>query len=209
MFFLLKYLKTNARMHELELEQQKTQLGALKMQLEPHFLFNTLNVFYTELVETQPATAKGIHRLSELLRYLTYEGQNDFTPLRKELKFIEDYVYLHQKRFEHNLYLDFSIEGEINDKEIPSLILIHFIENIFKHGVINDKQYPAEVTIIVTDDFLELKTMNRISEVKNYSDSGLGRQNLEKRLQLLYDTNYTFIHEDKANYYRTFLRLPL
>lgn len=209
MYFLFMYLKSSSTIHQLQLEQQKAKLDALKTQLEPHFLFNTLNVFYSELADKQPETAKGIHKLSELLRYLTYDAQKDFMPLKKELKFIEDYVYFYKKRFENNLFLNFSINGDIKQQEIPSLILIHFIENIFKHGITNDSSIPAEISIKINDNNLELMTKNKISNVKNYSSTGIGRENLNKRLQLLFNDNYTFNHKESNNTYSTYLKIPL
>lgn len=208
-YLLFIFLKNKNKIHQLELEQQKAEMGALKMQLEPHFLFNTLNVFYTELVESKPETAKGIYKLSELLRYLTYEGQKEYVSLQKELAFINDYLFFYKKRFENNLYLDFSVNGKIDQQQIPSLILIHFIENIFKHGVINDKNNPVKISIHIESNTLVLETSNKISEVKNYSTQGIGRSNLEKRLKLLFTDNYTYLFNEKNGFYSTYLKIPL
>lgn len=207
-FLLFRFLENKNKIHELKLEHQKAELDALKTQLEPHFLFNTLNVFYSELAETQPETAKGIHKLSELLRYLTYEAQKDYMPLKKEEKFIKDYIYFYEKRFENNLFLNLSIKGVIKDQEIPSLVLVHFIENICKHGIINDKENPAEISINISEDSLELKTFNKVSNVKNYSSTGIGRENLKKRLELLFGNDFTFEHKELNNTYSTYLKLP-
>ncbi|OSY88267.1 hypothetical protein WH52_05680 [Tenacibaculum holothuriorum] len=208
-YLLFRFIENNNKIHELQLEHKKAELDALKTQLEPHFLFNTLNVFYSELAETQPETAKGIHKLSELLRYLTYEAQKDYMPLKKELKFIKDYIYFYEKRFEDNLFLNLSINGEIRDQEIPSLILVHFIENICKHGVINDKENPAKISINISEDSLELKTYNKVSNVKNYSSTGIGRENLKKRLELLFNNDFSFEHKEINNTYTAYLKLPI
>ena len=125
------------------------------------------------------------------------------------MKFIEDYVYFYEKRFENNLFLNFSIDGDIKQQEIPSLILIHFIENIFKHGIINDSSTPAEISIKVNNNNLELITGNKVSSVKNYSSTGIGRENLNKRLQLLFNDNYIFNHNESNNTYSTYLKIPL
>ncbi|CAL2082267.1 His_kinase domain-containing protein [Tenacibaculum sp. 190524A02b] len=208
-YLLFRFIENKNKIHELQLEHKKAELGALKMQLEPHFLFNTLNVFYSELAEKQPETAKGIFKLSELLRYLTYEAQKDFMPLKKEIKFIKDYIYFYEKRFENSLFLNLSTEGVINEQQIPSLVLIHFIENIFKHGIINEKNNPAKISIKVSTDFLELKTYNKISNVKNYSNKGIGKENLKKRLMLLFNKNFTFEHKEVNNTYTAYLKIPI
>lgn len=208
-YLLFKFLDNQKRIYQLELEHQKAEMGALKMQLEPHFLFNTLNVFYTELVDTQPETAKGIHKLSELLRHLTYEAKKDYVSLKSELKFIKDYIYFYEKRFEQNLFLNFTINGSVEQQQIPSLILIHFLENIFKHGILNDKENPASVEIKVSNDSLILETVNKISNVKNYSTQGIGKENLEKRLQLIFKENYNFTSKQTDSQYSTSLKIPL
>ncbi len=208
-YLLFIFLKNKNKIHQLELEQQKAELSALKTQLEPHFLFNTLNVFYSELAETQPKTAKGIHKLSELLRYLTYEAQKDYMPLQSEIKFVKDYMYFYEKRFEDNLFVNLKIEGEISMQEIPSLMLIHFVENIFKHGIVNDPSFPAEINIQSTENHFILKTRNKISLVKNYSSNGIGRENLKKRLSLLFDNNYIFDFNENDVEYSTHLQIPL
>ena len=208
-YLLFVFLKNKDKIYLLELEQQKAELGALKNQLEPHFLFNTLNVFYSELADTQPKTAKGIHKLSELLRYLTYEAQKDFMPLHNEIKFIKDYMYFYEKRFENNLFVNLSVKGEIGSQEIPSLMLIHFIENIFKLGIVNDPSFPAEINVEVTENHLELKTKNKIAFVKHYSSKGIGRENLKKRLSLLFDNNYIFDFTENDVEYSTHLQIPL
>jgi LytS/YehU family sensor histidine kinase len=202
------YLRNQQKIHELKLEQQKAELDVLKMQLEPHFIFNTLNVFYTELVETQPDTAKGIHKLSELLRHITYDAHKDFIPLQKELKFIEDYIYLYQKRFENNLYLDFHVEGDAQQQQIASLVLIHFVENIFKHGDINNPNHPVEITIKISEEKLVLQTNNKVSNVRNYSTNGIGRENLKKRLDLIYPNQYTYEYKETDNQYSSHLTIP-
>ena len=208
-YLLFRFLENKNKIHELKLEHQKAEMDALKTQLEPHFLFNTLNVFYSELANTQPETAKGIHKLSELLRYLTYEAQEDYMPLKKEIKFIKDYIYFYEKRFENNLFLNLVIKGDVKQQQIPSLILVHFIENICKHGIINDKDNPAKISITINTNSLELTTLNKVSTVKNYSTTGIGRENLKKRLELLFNKDFMFEHKELNNMYTAYLKIPI
>ncbi len=208
-YLLFLFLENKSKILLLEVEQQKAELGALKNQLEPHFLFNTLNVFYSELAEKQPETAKGIHKLSELLRYLTYEAKKDYMPLERELKFIKDYIFFYEKRFENNLFIHFTIEGKVNDYKIPSLMLIHFVENIFKHGIVNEANSPAHIHIDISDEHLTLNAKNKIAHVKNYSTQGIGKENLKKRLSLLFDNNYIFEVNQNDFEYNTYLQIPL
>lgn len=207
-YLLFVYLKNTQKIHELQLEKQKANLDALKMQLEPHFLFNTLHVFYAELADKQPETAKGIYKLSEFLRYVTYEAQEDYMPLHKELKFIQDYIYFYEKRFEDNFYLTLDITGTVGDQLVPSLCLIHFVENMAKHGILNDPHHPASISIAISASELVVRTRNKIAEVDHYSSKGIGRQNLETRLSLLYD-QYTFTHSNDGQIFSAYLKIPL
>ena len=207
LYLLFEYLENRNRIHNLEIEQKKAELSFLKSQLEPHFLFNTLNSFYTELIDDQPKTAKDIYRLSELLRYVTYEAKQDFMPLQKEIQFIEDYLYFYKKRFEDALCLDYQIEGIISDQQIPSLVLIHFVENMFKHGITYKKESPATLSIQITQDHLILTTKNELSTTEKYSNKGIGKENLNRRLKAIYTNGYEFTYKKEGKYYFAYLRL--
>ncbi|WP_273565847.1 sensor histidine kinase [Maribacter halichondriae] len=169
LYLLFEFIENNIKINRLQLEHKKAELSLLKTQLEPHFLFNTLNTFYTELVDTRPETAKDIHRLSQLLRYVTYETHQDFMPLSRELQFVADYIHFQKKRFEDNMFLDYEIHGAIQDQPFPTFVLIHFVENIFKHGILNDKRHPAKLTIRITDQEITVLTRNKISTTEKYS----------------------------------------
>ncbi|MEX0273963.1 MAG: sensor histidine kinase, partial [Flavobacteriaceae bacterium] len=145
LYLLFEFVTNNERMYQMQIAHKKAELSLLKTQLEPHFLFNTLNTFYAELIDTRPETARDIQRLSKLLRYVTYEADQEVMPLNKEIQFITDYIYFQRKRFEDNLFFDYVVEGVVGHQPIPSLVLVHFVENIFKHGILNDREYPAEL----------------------------------------------------------------
>lgn len=206
LFFLM--LENKNRLHKLELNHKKAELSLLKTQLEPHFLFNTLNSFYTELIDTKPDTAKDIFKLSQLLRYVTYEAQQDVMPLTKELQFVEDYIHFQKKRFEDSLFFEYNIESVVGNQQIPSLVLIHFVENIFKHGILNDADHPAKLNIRVTNDALELTTNNKILTSEKYTKKGIGEDNLKRRLTALYDTDYTLNFEQSALAFKSYLKIP-
>ena len=208
LYLLLEFIADKNKIHSLQLERKKAKLSLLKTQLEPHFLFNTLNTFYTELIDTQPETAKDIHRLSELLRYVTYEAQQDFMPLQKELKFIEDYIYFYRKRFENHLFLDYNIQGIVGDQQMPSLMLIHFIENIFKHGITNKKETPAKIDIQITNKNITIITENMVSNSEKYSNNGIGKENLMKRLSAIYKDNYNLNFSEKNQMFKAYLKIP-
>jgi len=209
LYLLFEYIDNNDRIHSLQLEHKKAELNLLKTQLEPHFLFNTLNTFYTELVDTRPETAKDIHRLSQLLRYVTYETHKDFMPLNRELKFVDDYIHLQRKRFEENLFLEYEVEGFISDQPFPTLVLIHFVENLFKHGVLNDIKNPATLEIRITEQEISVYSKNKISNTENYSRNGIGEVNLEKRLNAIYGSKFKLIFSQNSSVFEGRLLIPL
>ena len=209
LYIFYEYASNQNRVFQLELDYKKAELSFLKSQLEPHFLFNTLNTFYTELIDTQPNTAKDIHRLCELLRYVTYEAEQEMMPLKKEIKFIEDYIYLHRKRFEDTMFLDYKLEGNVAHQMVPSLVFIHFVENIFKHGIITDKENPAKISIVVTDKEVLVTTENLVSNSEKYNHKGIGKENMKRRLFAIYKENFVFQSDTSNGKFTTLLKLPL
>lgn len=209
LYLFFQFNENKNKIHQLELDHKKAEVSYLKSQISPHFLFNTLNAFYVELIDDKPKTAKDIHKLSELLRFVTYESQEDYISLKSELKFLEDYIYFYYKRFESELFVDFNVTGLVEIQQIPSLILIHFVENVFKHGIINEKANPAKINIHISEKYLELTTENKYSVSEKYTSLGIGSTNIERRLTVLYNTDYTLTYSDKNDYFSTYLKIPI
>ena len=209
LYLFFQYTENKNKMHQLEIDHKKAEVSYLKSQISPHFLFNTLNAFYVELIDDKPETAKDIHKLSQLLRFVTYQAQADFLPLENEIKFLEDYIYFYYKRFEDQLFVDFNIEGLVNGKQIPSLILIHFIENVFKHGTINDKNNPAKINLIINKNELILQTKNKFIASEKYTDKGIGTNNIQRRLKAIYKTNFELKYQTENDYFSTYLKIPI
>ncbi len=208
-FLVLKYNENKDKIFQLKLEHNQGEISFLKSQISPHFLFNTLNTFYSELIDKQPNTAKDIHRLSELLRYVTYESTQDFMPLANELKFIEDYMYFYKIRYEDQLFVNFSVDGEIGEKLVPSLVLIHFVENLFKHGIVNDEKHPASIKVQISDDFLIVQTQNKVVYSDKYMDAGVGAENVQKRLKAMFNDQFEVHYTHQNEHFEAYLKLPL
>ncbi|RXM43766.1 sensor histidine kinase [Flavobacterium sp. YO64] len=194
---------------ELLLENKKAQFQMLKAQVSPHFLFNTLNSFYSQLVLKDDEMASDVLVLSDLLRYVITETDKDEAVLSKEVQFIQNYIHLQKKRFEDQLYLDFSIEGNYSNERILSSALIHFVENVFKHGKFNSEQEKAVILIKIKEDFLEISTFNYIVEGENYSSTGIGFDNLTKRLEYMYKGKFVLEKTEENNTFKTYLKIPL
>jgi two-component system LytT family sensor kinase len=194
---------------ELLLENKKAEFQMLKAQVSPHFLFNTLNSFYSQLVLKEDEMASDVLVLSDLLRYVITETDKDEAVLSKEIQFIQNYIHLQKKRFEDQLYLDFSVEGNYSNEKILSSALIHFVENVFKHGKFNSEQEKAVILIKIKEDFLEISTFNYTVEGENYSSTGIGFDNLTKRLEYMYKGKFALEKTEENNTFKTYLKIPL
>lgn len=189
---------------DLEQSRVEAELRNLKSQLNPHFLFNTLNNIYC-LIAFSPDRAQGVvHDLSRLLRYVLYDSNQKFVPLEKELDFIRNYVELMRIRLPEHVSLDLQINGQENEGGmIAPLLFISLIENAFKHGVSNN--LPSFIRICITCDKTEVHCRIENSYFpKNGQDksgSGIGLVNLKKRLELIYPASYSFRYGQEGDTY--------
>ncbi|NRB49579.1 MAG: histidine kinase [Saprospiraceae bacterium] len=208
-FLIFRFIEAQNQIMQLKLDHKKAELSLLKSQISPHFLFNTLNTFYSELIDAQPAVAKDIHKLSDLLRFVTYESSEEFIELQKEIAFIKDYIYFYEKRFENELSLEFELKGEVKNQTIASLVLMHFIENVFKHGVLTDKEDPAKIEILMEETSVSISTYNKVQRSVKYMAVGIGVENLKKRLDTIYDQDYELHYAEEGDYFSAHLSIPI
>jgi LytS/YehU family sensor histidine kinase len=208
-FLFWQFQETQKLNQKLLLENKKAEFQTLKSQVSPHFLFNTLNSFYSQLIGKDDEMASDILVLSDLLRYVITETDKDEALLSKEIQFIKNYIHLQQKRFEDQLHLDFSIKGNYTIEKILPSVLIHFIENVFKHGKLNNINKKAIISINIDNNFLEISTFNYFLENENYSSTGIGFKNLIKRLEYSYNNKFILNKTSENNIFKTYLKIPL
>ena len=208
-YLFWQFQDANKQNQELLLENKKAQLQMLKSQVSPHFLFNTLNSFYSQLILKDDKMASDILVLSDLLRYVITETEKDEVLLSNEIQFVQNYIHLQQKRFEDQLCLDFEIEGNYATEKILSSALIHFIENVFKHAKLNNPDEKAIISIKIKGNFLELSTFNYNVGGENYSSTGIGFENLTKRLEYTYKDQFILEKTAENNTFKTYLKIPL
>jgi len=208
-YFLFRYHENQEHLHQLKTQHKEAQMAVLKSQISPHFLFNTLNSFYAELFDTHPSTAADIMKLSNLLRFVIYETEADYIKLSKDLEFIKNYLYFFKRRYEDNFFVKLNINGAINDKKIPSMILIHFVENVCKHGIINNKDKIAKININISEDTLEIHTKNHINHSEKHDEQGIGTENIKQRLSVLFKDNYQFQKTVTNSFFEVSLKFPI
>ncbi|WP_181306504.1 sensor histidine kinase [Rufibacter sp. XAAS-G3-1] len=185
------YLRNERRRKELELQHTTTELELLKAQVNPHFLFNTLNNIYSLAYQNAPTTADAILKLSLLLRYQLYETNTNVVPLEREVEHLEHLLDLHRLRLTDPSLLTSQVDGNISGLSIPPMLLMPLVENMFKHGLTSA---PMHVHVSTLDGALTFTTQNRLKPGSGSKDSygGIGLQNLKRRLELLYPSGYTF-----------------
>lgn len=166
------------------------ELAFLKSQIQPHFLYNTLNTIYALSIEGAPETPDAIARLSAMMRYVTDESALDYVPLYRELEYIESYITLQELRFGRTVGISSIVSGEADDYKIAPMMLIPFIENAFKHGINPEEESGIVVRINISNDVLRLNVRNRVVPVLREDQRGLGVANTKSRLNLLYPGRY-------------------
>lgn len=193
-------------------EQKKTaELAALKNQLNPHFLFNTLNNLYALALKKSNDTPKVIQKLSEILDYILYRCNEEFVSLNKEIELIENYLSLEKIRYADRVKISFS-KNVTGQERIAPLLLLTFVENAFKHGVTNEiNQANIDINISKKGEQLLFKVENskpKAIEIKDNKES-IGLTNIKKQLELLYPKAYDLIIENTANSFSADLKLDI
>jgi two-component system LytT family sensor kinase len=206
------FIKVNES-KQMEIEKIKSELSFLKTQLQPHFLFNTLNNIYSLTFNDSQLAGKSILQLSGVLRYVIYESEAEKVELQNEINHLKNYIELEKIRFGNRLDISFNVSGNIAGKKIAPVLLMPFLENSFKHASnkVNEKIW-ITIDLIVKENNLFFTVENSVFndgkiQLQN-SYSGIGLENVRRRLSLLYE-NYTLTNELKENYYHSFLMIPL
>lgn len=208
--YFMKYLwNTSAQVNQLILEKKYAEMQALKNQLSPHFLFNSLNGFYSDLYDTNPEVAADIMKLSEMLRYVTYESENDMALLKDETVFLQNYIDLFKRRFDGMVAIDFIHPDHLAHYRIPSLMLIHFLENALKHGISDDFENPIIIKLKIESGRLIFTSDNKYRITKSFDEHGVGNKNISQRLNLMYPDNHTLIIVKDENSHKVTLNMPL
>jgi LytS/YehU family sensor histidine kinase len=180
-----------AQWRQAEQEKTKAELAYLKAQINPHFLFNTLNAIYVMALKKSDKTADGIVKLSNMMRFVIDETPEDFVPLVKKIEYINNYIELQKMRLNKNMRLMYQIEGRTEGKRIAPMTLMPFIENAFKHGVTTEQKFDIFILITINENSLNLYVENSIfHRVKGAQPTQLGLNNTIQRLELLYPAKY-------------------
>jgi two-component system LytT family sensor kinase len=192
--------------------QTETELQFLRAQINPHFLFNTLNNIYSLAVVRSPKTAGMVLKLSQLLRYAVYERQGDLVPLEKEVEHIRYFMELFQMRNEEPQDIEFSTAGELTGVQIEPMILIPMVENCFKHCDFetNPKAF-VKMQLAVQNGLLTFNTTNTKNNADQQKDraGGVGLENIRRRLTLQHPDDFQLKIQDEPGEFRVFFSLKV
>ncbi len=210
LFFSLM-LKITTRWRQTEKEKMATELSYLKAQVNPHFLFNTLNSIYALAIDKSDDAPTAVVKLSGMMRYVLTDATHDFVPLEKEISYITDFVELQQLRFGDSVPVHFTVNGSTAAQKIAPLVLIAFVENAFKYGVNAEEDMLIKIEIDIHDSQLQMKVFNRKVNLQHDTDtgSGLGIANTKNRLELLYPSKHELVISKTDKQFKVFLILYL
>ncbi len=203
-WFLNEKVKSN-----LENENLIAELAFLKSQINPHFLFNSLNNIYSLAYQKSEKTPEAILKLSEIMRYMLYESNEDKVALSAEIRYLENYIELQKLRFKDNIYIKFEINGDPLGLMITPLVLISFVENAFKHGIATDIENPIRIELNLSEGKLLFHVINIKSSLNKDITGGIGLQNVQRRLSLIYKDRYRLHIDDNNDIYNCELYLNL
>lgn len=199
---------------QFENEKLAGEIKLLKSQINPHFLFNTLNNLYVLTLNNSEKSPEMIYKLSELMSYMLYESNKTTVPLKKEVQYIENYISLEKLRYAERLDVSMNIYDSIEGINIAPLLILPFVENSFKHGISNQiVSCWIRIDISVQKGLLVIKVENSKGDPEKREtmqfSSGIGLQNLTKRLQLIYPNRHSLKVFDEEDTYLSILKVTL
>ncbi len=202
-------LQVNRRLKKVESDKISTELAYLKSQINPHFLFNTLNSIYSLAIIGSNNTANAVVKLSNMMRYVLNDASKDWVSLDEEINYISNYIELQKIRFEDAVTIEYSVDGDTDGKIVAPLLLIPFIENAFKYGVNAEQNSSIKINIDVKKTMMHVNIWNKKVEYteSSHDSHGIGIENTKSRLRLLYPNNHILSIQDSYDTYNVSLIL--
>jgi hypothetical protein len=199
-----KAVRQRLQIRDIESKQLQTELALLKEQINPHFLFNTLNNLYGMAQKQDGSAAEGIAQLSHLMRYMIHESRADRVDLEKEIEQIDRLIKLQKLRFaaDDKITIDFRVEGDPKAVQIPPMLLIPFVENSFKHGISLDRPSFIRIALSAERGHLGFSIKNSVHSRRSEpeeTDTGQGLRNVKRRLELLFPKSHELKIEVSEN----------
>jgi len=195
---------------KIMIENLETELRYLKAQLNPHFLFNSINSIYFLIDKENTEARQSLQKFSDLLRYQLYEGNEDQIAIEKEIEYLESYIDLQRLRKNLHYEIQFTRGEDVKGFTVAPLLLITFVENAFKHvSNYTDKANRIHAELHMQDDYLQFSVINTKSKYTGDDQKQIGLKNVKRRLELLYNDRYSLDITDEPNLYTVHLKLKV
>ena len=188
-------------------EKRAAEAAFLKTQINPHFLYNTLNVLYSMAYGVDKGLANGLLKLAELMRYMLRDTPDGRVELSQEIEYLENFLALYRLRYPGRLCAELTVTGTLAGHRVAPLLLIPLVENAFKHGVLDDPAAPVRLHLALRPNAVEFTVENRRHAYQPDATSGIGLANLARRLELLYPGRYSFGARAEGEDFRACLQL--
>jgi len=207
----IEWIKDRRIKAELEKDKVTSQLELLKSQINPHFLFNTLNNIDVLILDEPKKASDYLIKLSEILRFMLYETNTERVPLSKEIEYIEKYIELQKIRTLNDKFVGLEIVGKMKDRFIAPMIFIHFVENAFKYATNKKIENAIIIRLDISDNKMSFICKNHInhSDVTTQVNNGLGFNLIKQRLDLIYGMDYNLNVNNEDNWYIVNLEIQL
>jgi len=207
------YKESEAKLAKTQKEKIEAELGALKNQINPHFLFNSLNSIYSLVLKKSETAPEALILLSDSMRYIIYESNDERVNLQKEIEFVSNYIELQTMRMSDKDKLNYRFSGELQDQQIAPLLLIPIIENGFKYGIKGETEASfIDIKIDLGKTHISLSAKNNIGfvdHVERDKPKGTGLKNLKKRLELIYPGKHKLTIDKSDNIFMADLKIEL
>lgn len=199
------------RLKQTENERLSAQIASLKSQINPHFLFNTLNNIYATAIDASPKTADMVDKLSAMMRYTMRDTQQEFVLLEDEINYISNYIELQRMRLDKSVKLAYTCPENFPAIHIAPMLLIAFVENAFKHGVNSEQKSHIIIDVTLNKSDFQLSVVNnKVNVQQSVSEkSGLGIENTKHRLDLIYPSKHLLIINDSEKQFAVSLHINL
>ena len=189
------------RKNELEKNLLEAEIAFLKYQFNPHFLYNTLSFIYAKSFPLSPSLSKAVLLLTDIMRYVLQGIPGEKVPLKQELQHLDNFIELHRLRFNHKIFVNYTIDGDPDEILIVPLIFISFVENAFKHGQLNKPSDPLIIDVKIKENKIYFYTKNKKSTAEKGISTGIGLNNVVRRLDIRYKGNYELEIIDEEEYF--------
>lgn len=212
LFVAVMITSNEMRKRKIELEKEKltAELAAVKYQINPHFLFNSLSFIYTKTFKDNPDAAEAVQLLSDIMSYALEDwGEQGTVPLLSEVAQMKKVIAMNQIRYSHRLPIRYTEDIQYTEVQIPILVFVTLIENAFKHGDLTDNTSKLSIKLKTNAERISFKVINKKKKGPKEPSKGIGLSNVKKRLALTYGNKQSFIINEDENYYSNEITINL